>query len=128
MGKINRLQEKSGKLEETPALLRLKINSSKTKGMRNNSKNNTPIIMDQNPLEDVNSLTYLGSIISMEGATEDDVQARVRTARTTFNMFNNIWEAKNLVTQDQTANLQLKSKDHSTPWLRILENYHHHTQ
>ncbi|XDV29016.1 hypothetical protein PO909_032197 [Leuciscus waleckii] len=31
-----------------------------------------------------------------EGGTEDDVQARIRKARTTFNMLNNIWKAKNL--------------------------------
>lgn len=90
------MQEKSGKLEETAALLGLKINSSKTKVMRINSKNNTPITMDQNSLEDVNSFTYLGSIISVEGGTEDDVQARIGKARTTFNMLRNIWKAKNL--------------------------------
>lgn len=90
------MQEKSGKLEETAALLGLKINSSKNKVLRINSKNSTPITMDNNALEDVNSFTYLGSIISRDGGTEDDVQARNGKARTTFNMLNNIWKAKNL--------------------------------
>ena len=52
------MQEKSHKLEITAASLRLK-----TKVMRINNKNNTPISMDQNQLEDVTSFTYLGSVI-----------------------------------------------------------------
>ena len=90
------MQEKSEKLVETAALLGLKINTAKTKVMRINSKNNTPINMDQNTLEDVNSFTYLGSIITDAGGTEDDVQARIGKARTTFIILNNIWKAKNL--------------------------------
>ena len=57
------MQEKSHKLEITAAPLGFKINSSKTKLMRINNKNNTPITMDQNQLEDVTSFTYLGSVI-----------------------------------------------------------------
>lgn len=92
------MQEKSGKLEETAALLGLKINSSKNKVLRINSKNSTPITMDQNALEDVNSFTYLGSIINIQHAKQ-------------------YLEGKKPVTQDQTANLQLKRKNHSTLWL-----------
>jgi len=67
------MQKKSGTLEETAALLGLKINASKTKVLRINSKNKTPIIVDQNALEGVKSFTYLGSIISREGGTEDRI-------------------------------------------------------
>ena len=76
------MQEKSPKIEITAALLRLKINSSKTKVMRINNKNHTPIIMDQNQLEDVTSFTNLGCVINI-GGSEEDAKARIGKARTT---------------------------------------------
>ena len=105
------MQEKSGKLEDTAALLGLKTNSSKTKVMRINSNNNTPITMNQNQLEEVASFTYLGTIISVDGGTEEDVRARIGKARATFNMLNNIWKMKNLSlkTKLQIFNSNVKS-------------------
>ena len=90
------MQEKSHKLEITAASLGLKINSSKTKVMRINNKNNTPITMDQNQLEDVTSFTYLGTVINIEGGSEEDAKARIGKARTTCNILNKIWETKNI--------------------------------
>ena len=89
------MQEKSHKLEITTASLRLK-----TKVMRINNKNNTPISMDQNQLEDVTSFTYLGSVINIEGGSEEDAKARIGKARTTFNILNKIWK----------TNISLKTK------------------
>lgn len=63
------MQEKTGKLEESPALFGVKTNSSKTKIMRVNSKSNTPIIMYQYQLDDVASFTYHENIISADGGT-----------------------------------------------------------
>ena len=88
------MQEKSHKLEITAASLGLKINSSKNKIMRINNKN-TPITMDQNQLEDVTSFTYIGSVINIEGGSEEDAKARIGKARTTFNILNKIWKTKN---------------------------------
>ena len=105
------MQDKSSKLETTAALLGLKINASKTKLMRINTKNNSPINMDQNQLEEVTTFTYLGSIIAVDGGTEEDVSARIGKARTTFNMLHKIWKAKNisLKTKLQIFNSNVKS-------------------
>ena len=89
------MQEKSHKLEITAASFGLKINSSKTKLMRINNKNNTQISMDPNQLEDVTSFTYLGSVINI-GGSEEDAKARIGKARTTFNILNKIWKTKNI--------------------------------
>ena len=70
------MQEKSHKLEITAASLRLK-----PKVMRINNKNNTPISMDQNQLEDVTSFTYLGSVINIEGGSEEDARARIEKSK-----------------------------------------------
>ena len=105
------MQEKSCKLETSAALLGLKINSSKTKVMRINNKNNSPITMDQKQLEEVASFTYLGSIIALDGGTDEDVSARIGKARTTFNILNKIWKAKHvsLKTKLQIFNSNVKS-------------------
>lgn len=44
----------------------LKINTSKTKVIRINNKNNATIITDHNQLEEVDSFTYLGSIMTVD--------------------------------------------------------------
>lgn len=88
------MQDKSQLLETTAAGLGLKINGSKTKVMRVNNKCLSPIkIKDQN-LEEVTKFTYLGSVISVDGGTEEDVTARIGKARSSFNMLNRIWKTK----------------------------------
>ena len=56
--------------------------------------------MDQNQLEDVTSFTYIGSVINIEGGSEEDAKARIGKARTTFNILNKIWK----------TNISLKTK------------------
>ena len=67
--------------------------------------------MDQNQLEEVTTFTYLGSIISVDGGTEEDVCSRIGKARTTFNILNKIWKTKNisLKTKLQIFNSNVKS-------------------
>ena len=88
------MQVKSHKLEITAAPLGFKINSSKTKVMRINNKNNTPITMDQNQQEDVTSFTYLGSVINIEGGSDEDAKARIGKERTTIDFLNKIISLK----------------------------------
>ena len=72
-----------------------KINSSKSNAHQQQEQHTHNHGPKLTRLEDVNSFTYLGSIISVEGGTKDNVQARIGKGRTTFNMLNNIWKAKN---------------------------------
>lgn len=55
------MQGKSHKLEITAATLGLKMNTPKAKVMRIINKDNTPITVDHNQLEEVDGLRYLGS-------------------------------------------------------------------
>lgn len=70
----HQMQEKSCKLETTAAALELKINTHKTKIMQINNKNVSPITMDQQQLEEVVSFTYTGSIITIDGGTDEEVK------------------------------------------------------
>ena len=52
-------------------------------------------IGDQTP-EEVIKLTYLGSVIAVDGGTVEDVKSRIGKARTTFNILNKILKTKNI--------------------------------
>jgi len=84
--------------------------------------------MDQNQLEEVASFTYLGSIIIMDGGADEDVMARIEKTRTTFNILNIIWKAKNISLKTKPANFQLTCQIHPTLRIRNLEDDHQHPQ
>ncbi|VDO47731.1 unnamed protein product [Schistosoma margrebowiei] len=49
-----------------------------------------PITLDGETLEDVESSTYLGSIIDEQGGSDADVKAKISKARTAFLQLKNI--------------------------------------
>lgn len=55
--------------------------------MRINRRKNTSIIINKNQFEDV-TFKYLESIVRVNGCIEEDVQAEIRMARTTFSTLN----------------------------------------
>ena len=74
-------QEKTTQLEESAAKLGLSASKVKTKSMRMNTTNTTPIMLQTGDIEDVSSFTYLGSTVSTAGGTADDVRARIGKAK-----------------------------------------------
>ncbi|KAK2189686.1 hypothetical protein NP493_99g00005 [Ridgeia piscesae] len=68
------MQEKTELLNTVSTQLGLNINRSKTRIMKANTKNNNPITMNGEPLEETESFTYLGSTINKHGDTEEDVK------------------------------------------------------
>jgi hypothetical protein len=52
------IQEKTTKLHETSKRLGLNINQKKTKVIRINARNNNPVQVNGEPLENVNNFTY----------------------------------------------------------------------
>ena len=55
--------------------------------MRYNAKDQTPILIDGKDVEDVDSVTYVGSTVNKTGGAEQDITARVGKARSSFNKF-----------------------------------------
>ncbi|KAK2190718.1 hypothetical protein NP493_73g05063 [Ridgeia piscesae] len=60
---INRCRGKTELLNTVSTQLGLNINRSKPKIMKTNTKNNNPITLKGEPLEETDSFTYLGSTI-----------------------------------------------------------------
>ena len=54
------------------------------------------IIISGEELEDVDKFTYLGSIVSKTGGTEEDISNRISKARYAFYLLNQIWRSGNI--------------------------------
>ncbi|VDO50251.1 unnamed protein product [Schistosoma margrebowiei] len=78
--------------------VRHNLHKGKTKVLKFKAQNNNPITLDGETLEDVESFTYLGSIIDEQGGSDADVKARIGKARTAFLQLKNIWNSKQLST------------------------------
>ena len=82
----NQMQDKTTFLETTSAGTGLKINRKKTELMKMNTTANIPVTVGEEPIREMDSFVYLGSVVDQQGGTEQDV-----TARAAFVMLKNIW-------------------------------------
>lgn len=88
------MQEKTNILADTSTQLGLNIHQGKTKILRIGTSNEDPVDLWGTALEEVQSFTYLGSIIDKKGGTEADVRARISKARASYIQLKNIWSSK----------------------------------
>ena len=93
------MQDKTTQLERISAGTGLKINKKKTELMRINTTANTPVTVDGEPINEVESFVYLGSIIDEKGGTDKDLSARIGKARGAFVMLRNIWSSRKINTR-----------------------------
>ncbi len=92
------MQDKTSELEISSAQVGLKIHPGKTKLLKINTANNSPITLGGKELEEVEVFTYLGSIVNKHGGTDADVKARLGKARVVFLQLKNIWSARAITT------------------------------
>ena len=74
----------------------LKISKEKTKVMRTISKQWEKIKLKGMELEDVQSFTSLGSIVTSGGGADEDVQSRIGKARKAFNTLRPLWNSPSI--------------------------------
>ena len=94
----SQMQDKTTRLENASAGVGLKINRKKTELLKINTTASTPVIVSGEPIREVESFVYLGSIIDAQGGTDRDVKARIGKARAAFVTLKNIWRAKDIKT------------------------------
>ncbi|VDO68021.1 unnamed protein product [Schistosoma margrebowiei] len=92
------MQMKTASVAAVSASVGLSIHKGKAKVLKFKTKYSNPITLDGETLEDVNSFTYLGSIIDEQGGSDADVKVRIGKARTAFLQLKNIWNSKQLST------------------------------
>ena len=93
------MQDKTTTLNRISKQTGLNIHREKTKIMRINTGNNEPLTLENEPLQDVDTFTYLGSIINRKGGTEEDIKARIQKARGAFVTLKNIWKTSQIKTK-----------------------------
>ncbi len=84
------MQAKATKMNAFASKTGLKINKKKTEVLRINSKCNNRIQIDDQQLNEVEKYTYLGANVSKQGGG-DDINNRIRKARTSFMKLKQIW-------------------------------------
>ncbi|VDP45795.1 unnamed protein product [Schistosoma margrebowiei] len=104
------MQMKTASVAAVSASVGLSIHKGKTKVLKFRAKNNNPITLDGETLEDVESFTYLGNIIDEQGGSDTDVNARNCKARTAFLQLKNIWNSKQLPTNIKVRIFNMKVK------------------
>ncbi|VDP12312.1 unnamed protein product [Schistosoma margrebowiei] len=92
------MQIKTASVAAVSASVGLSIHKKKTKVLKFKTKNSNPITLDGETLEDVESFTYLGTIIDEQGGSDADVKTKIGKARIAFLQLKNIWNSKQLST------------------------------
>ncbi|KAL9961174.1 hypothetical protein ACROYT_G030072 [Oculina patagonica] len=68
--------------------------TSKTKSWGVNQGNNSNLNIGGDEIQDIENFTYLGSIVSSEGGTDQDILARIGKATTAFHILRPIWRPR----------------------------------
>ncbi|VDO82311.1 unnamed protein product [Schistosoma margrebowiei] len=92
-------QEKTTSVTAASAAIGLNIHKGKSKVLRYNTACTNTITIDGEVLEDVKTFTYLG-IINEHGGSDADVKARIGKARTAYLQLRNVWNSKQLSTNN----------------------------
>nr|KAG5685526.1 hypothetical protein BaRGS_020105 [Batillaria attramentaria] len=116
------MQDKTTRLEATSAETGLKINRRKTELMKINTTANTPVTVGGEPIREVESFVYLGSVVDGQGGTDRDVTARIGKARAAMVMLKNVWASKVVSIRNQTSHLQLQREVSSALRMRNMED------
>lgn len=90
------MQEKTNLVSSTAMDIGLNVNINKSKILKINSSSINSVTLNKSKLEEVQSFTYLGSIVDQQGGTDADVKARIGKARVAFIQLNNIWKSREL--------------------------------
>ena len=90
------MQEKTNIIAGNSAKLGLNIHRGKSKVLKVNTASITPITLAGEALEEVESFTYLGSIVDKQGGTDANVRIRIGKARAAFLQLQKVWASRDL--------------------------------
>ena len=88
------MQSKLTRLAKISMQTGLRISKSKTKVMRVNTRNVDRIELAEDEIDEVEDFAYLGSNISKDGGSDQDIRVRIGKARTAFTILTPVWRSK----------------------------------
>lgn len=92
------MEAKLNDLKTEASEVGLKINGKKTKEMRYNNRNKALLFLGNQEIEQVKQFCYLGSMVTTEGGTIEDIGNRINKAKGAFAMLRPIWKSRELNT------------------------------
>ncbi|VDP59210.1 unnamed protein product [Schistosoma curassoni] len=95
------MQIKTASMAAVSASVSLNKHKRKTKFLKFKAENTNPITLDGETVGDAESFTYLGSNIDEQGGSDADVKARIGKSRRAFLQSKNIWNSKQLSTNNK---------------------------
>ncbi|VDO77522.1 unnamed protein product [Schistosoma margrebowiei] len=110
------MQMKTASVAAVSASVGLSIHKGKTKVLKFKAENNNPITLDGETLENVESFTYLGSMIDEQGGSDADVKAKDWQSKDSIPTVKEHMELKTTFNQYQSENLQYQRQGSSTVW------------
>ncbi|KAK6491765.1 hypothetical protein HHUSO_G3931, partial [Huso huso] len=69
------------------------MNHNKTDIMTLNIASSSPVQIEDHVISNTETFTYLGSTISKDGGTSQDIRNRINKARNTFRSLNTVWKS-----------------------------------
>ena len=90
------MQEKTNIVAAISARMGLNIHKGKSKVLNVNATSTSPIMLEGEALEEVDSFVYLDSVVGKQGGTYADVKIRIGKARAAFQQLKNVWDSNNL--------------------------------
>ncbi|XP_047033011.1 uncharacterized protein LOC124639612 [Helicoverpa zea] len=90
------MQAKLDDLQREAMETGLKINTRKTQEMRCGVTCSLPLLIGTEGVERVHKFTYLGSVVSETGGTEEDITSRIAKGRATFAQLRPVWQSRKL--------------------------------
>ena len=93
------MQDKTCHLETFSAKIGLRINLRKTELIKINTTANSPITLGGKPIKEVECFVHLGSTITNQGGTDEDVTSRIGKAKGAFIMLKKVWTSEEISTE-----------------------------
>ena len=90
------IQDKTDAMAEKAKGIGLDVNIEKTKVLRMHTRVTQPVQLYGEDIEDVEEFIYLGSVMSSDGSSDAEVQARLAKARNAFRTLRNFWRNGNI--------------------------------
>ena len=87
------MQSKLTRLAKISMQTGVRISKSKTKLMRVNTRNTDRIELDGDEIDEVEDFAYLGSNISKDGGSDQDIRVRIGKARFAFAILIPVWRS-----------------------------------
>ena len=96
---VSKMNEFLEVLRVQGAKISLKINVKKTKSLRLRISEDEQVTLGNQKIDQVGSFSYLGSIISKDGGSSEDVKSRIGKAQGVFSQLKKVWKNRKISLQ-----------------------------